>query len=635
MTSQRKKIETKVTQALQHCRLFESCLVSLILNYLPPATCDTWLHEIVADGNFGNALIALQANIDPNTRNRKGATCLMLAVQHKQQDILRLLQFYGAASHLWDHERRTAWYWAVRYNNAPVFYDMLQKATRHRDIHFPSWNGHLMLLHAVCFRHVFFTEALLQANADPNARIFRALPPLHRVCAGTNALPLLDLLLKHKACVNAKNYSGHSPLGVAVWKNRNWAVERLLKYGVGVHSDCGLNKPLLHYAVRNSAWMVAQTLLNFGASPNAFDDQGKTALHYACVRNDTGTATNFLLQAKADPNLADRNGNYPLHLILLPQRAGHPMFVPFQMHKLLEHKANVDVQNARGETPLLKAFQAVQNFSMAHKLLSAGANPNLQDSEGNSPLHLLANHASERVTHIELLIEHKADTNAVNHRNETPLNQAVKYRFHNVAIALLDAKADPNRGQSSLMLEMQSLPLQHSRQKLLECRAHVNAMDSQGRTPLHHASGISSWHLAEMLLKSRADPNALDHAGQTPLHYASYTCVVRLLLDHKAPINARSRVGKTALYVACEDTNTSVVEMLLEEKAHVNVGDQAQTRPLHVLARYGFSCQPTVRMLIEYKADVKANNKFGVTALHAAAHNPDQKNMQDVLREYQ
>ena len=143
------------------------------------------------------------------------------------------------------------------------------------------------------------------------------------------------------------------------------------------------------------------------------------------------------------------------------------------------------------------------NVAKACILLVAGANPNLKDLEGNLPLHLLASDASERVASIESLIEYKADMNASNHRNETPLNLAVKCRFHNVVNTLLDVKADPNSGQSSLLLAMQSLPYRRLVQKLLNCRAHVNVADSQGRSSLHYACGTSSWHLVGQSQRSR------------------------------------------------------------------------------------------------------------------------------------
>jgi ankyrin repeat protein len=90
----------------------------------------------------------------------------------------------------------------------------------------------------------------------------------------------------------------------------------------------------------------------------------------------------------------------------------------------------------------------------------------------------------------------------------------------------------------------------------------------------------------ELLLAQGADPNATNAAGATALMRAAGSYEkVRLLLAHGANPNAKSALGNTALILAA------------------NTIDSA----------------PTVRALLEKGADVRATNRFGVTAIHTAA----------------
>lgn len=93
---------------------------------------------------------------------------------------------------------------------------------------------------------------------------------------------------------------------------------------------------------------------------------------------------------------------------------------------------------------------------------------------------------------------------------------------------------------------------------LLESGADVNARDKQGNTPLNVAlrgkGNANKTNLVALLLSSGADPNAKTRVGQsTPLHSAvtlGDIAVVKLLLSHKADVNATDKNGVTPLQEA-------------------------------------------------------------------------------------
>ena len=100
-------------------------------------------------------------------------------------------------------------------------------------------------------------------------------------------------------------------------------------------------------------------------------NSGETALHIVAKRADA-LWTRFLLQKGADPNSRDGRGNTPL---LVAVTVGASDLVPI----LIAGKANVNLANQSGETPLIRAVQRRDLNSVA-ALLKAGANPDQPDN---------------------------------------------------------------------------------------------------------------------------------------------------------------------------------------------------------------------------------------------------------------
>ena len=97
---------------------------------------------------------------------------------------------------------------------------------------------------------------------------------------------------------------------------------------------------------------------------------GESALHIAVKRGD-GTYLRYFLQHGADPDMRDGRGNTPL-LVAVSQGEAE------LINTLVAAHANVNLANTAGETPLIRAVQR-RDVAMVRQLLQAGGNPDQRD----------------------------------------------------------------------------------------------------------------------------------------------------------------------------------------------------------------------------------------------------------------
>src|SRR5215467_3494938 len=151
--------------------------------------------------------------------------------------------------------------------------------------------------------------------------------------------------------------------------------------------------------------------------------------------------------------------------------------------------------------------------------------------------------------------------------------------------------------------------------------SEVNQRDKRGGTPLHYAAAFGSAGTLRGLLEKGADVNAVNAFGATPLMFAvNEPAKAALLVMHGANVNARSKMGRTALLLAAaSDGSSQTVRLLLEHGAEIAICDEMKVTPL--LAATAANDTLTIRILIERGADVNAPDATGITPLMYAAMN--------------
>jgi ankyrin repeat protein len=128
-------------------------------------------------------------------------------------------------------------------------------------------------------------EALLSHGADPNAKITSGRTALHQA-AGQGAIKVIEVLLAHKADINAIDNAGYTPLygaiSYGVGKGGIGVVEVLVKNGakINVKNDRDGETPF-HKAISRGNIDVVQLLISHGADVNAVSKYGVTSLYFA------------------------------------------------------------------------------------------------------------------------------------------------------------------------------------------------------------------------------------------------------------------------------------------------------------------------------------------------------------------
>jgi len=283
----------------------------------------------------------------------------------------------------------------------------------------------------------------------------------------------------------------------------------------------GGERPSLVAAAKDADKETLRALLQKGASVNAAEADGTTALHWASYRDDVDSA-DLLIRAGANVNAANDLGATPLWTASLNGSA--PM-----VGRLLDAGANPNTALLAGETPVMVASRSGYP-AVVEQLIGKGANVNARGARGQTALMwAVAQHHADCV---KVLLAHGADIRVRSDVwSEVMAVPPHGYLEYNRAI--------PHGGNTALMFAARAGDLASAR-LLVAAGAAVNDTDAWGVSATTLAAHSGYAELVEFLLERGADANA-SAAGFSALHAAILRrdeTMVRALLLHGADANA-------------------------------------------------------------------------------------------------
>ncbi|HEX5307179.1 MAG TPA: ankyrin repeat domain-containing protein [Dyella sp.] len=296
-----------------------------------------------------------------------------------------------------------------------------------------------------------------------------------------------------------------------------------------------------------------------------------------------------LVEAGADPNTAPQPDDRDQRPALLLAALLPDTRL---LRALIARGADVN-RSAGGLTALLAATRdSLQGRAEAvMTLISNGANPLVTDAEGNTALHGAV--LSDEPIVAAMLLDAGADLNAINRAGLTPLATACRAANWPLAKFLLERGAKAQLADAEPALVAAASLADDDPQGirlLLKHRAAINAVDARKRSALMTAAAEGHEEIARALRAAGADVNLVDQHGSTALMEAA-------------------RAGAVA-----------IVQLLAQAEPDAAVRDQHGRDALTLACQSPRAHAETVRALLGLGADPKAVGGDGRSALdHAAA----------------
>ena len=357
-------------------------------------------------------------------------------------------------------------------------------------------------------------KMLLNACADPNAEDSNGMVPLH-LAAIKGHISVVEALLDGLALVDKRVQDGTemTALHLAARSGKDIVARKLLERQATITTTWQGRTPL-HIAAENGHKFVVRVILEFDpAFIDAQDNTGATALYLAAERGHTEVLKILLEQGKAKSDLKTEYERYTaLHIAA---KKGNTLVIK----ELVEHEADANAQDKSRQTPLHTAA-LTGKLESVEALLKIGANPDATDQSKHTPLHCAAMCGDLSV--VRALLDGGAHQNATSSYGRTALHWAAWYGFSPIVKELIQRGTDLERKDRA---EWTALHYAYSEieatKELLEARADVDAINSEGSTPLLLASQDLCLQVMELLVNAKADPRIADNRKATPLHKVS------------------------------------------------------------------------------------------------------------------
>jgi ankyrin repeat protein len=466
----------------------------------------------------------------------------------------------------------------------------------------PAAGSDALLAEAVKQQDAAAVQTLLEQHVDVNVTQPDGATALHWA-AYWNDVETTNVLLRAGATANATNDLGVTPLWLASAHADATIVAKLLTAGADPNTAHLSGESPLMVAARTGRVRVVETLLAHGANVNAKETgHDQTALMWAAANRHPGVVR-ALLRAGAELDVRSRVRQRKVYL---PSR-GASYRLSFEEH--IERQDVTERQHG-GFTPLL--FVAQQGDAESAKLLlAAGANVNDTAPIGWSALEVAAFKNQTEVARV--LLDNGANSDA-GRAGFTALHAAVLRGNLDLVEALLTHGAD---------VDAQITQATGARRQSADYGFSTNTI---GATPLYLAARYGEVAIMRALAAAGSDLRMVLPDGTTPMMAAMQLDRINSLDLANAGNGGLGRDRRDRhVYFRLSDTPSpedverdvvEMVELAVAGGGEVGAVDARGNTPLHHAASNGLNS--VIEILVDYGADLNVTNSGRQTPLDVA-----------------
>ena len=456
--------------------------------------------------------------------NGVDAPAIVDAARAQDTDAVRTLLAEGADVDAAQPDGATALHWAAYRDDHETAALLLDAGT---DVNATNELGATPLWLAADNGSAVMVERLLEAGADPDIALHNGETPVMTASRTGNADAVRHLAARG-ADLNAKERSrAQTALMWAVAQGHHEVIEVLLAHGARVDARSRIRPRMMHAAATNGSQYDQGVIWNRG---------GYTPLLFAARHGDV-EAGRRLVGAGADIDDAAPTG---ASVLVVAAHSGHVDFVRFAL------AAGADPNDiGAGYAPLHAAILR-GDLELATALLAGGADPNARLEKG-TPLRRAGQDWAIAPQHV----------------SATPYWLAAFYQEANIMRALAAWGADPGL----TTLERWAYVFERAggigpphiaggfQTPLLAAVSGANNRGRRFNSSLRNPDREerAAYEAARAAIEHGADVNRTDHVGTAPVHSAAqrnYATVVELLAENGADLNLRNGQGRTALALA-------------------------------------------------------------------------------------
>jgi len=503
---------------------------------------DTALHIASAGGHWKIVKILLEKGADVHAEDRWGEPPLHNAFYSKADcsEVAELLLEYGADVNATGREGKTPLQRACFMSDLQSVKLLVQHVQRYGDVEVRSNHLGTALIDALLAEEFSYdaVEAIAKVLLDSGANVKVAADDgdtaLHCACGGTY-VETVRRLVKCGANLEARDSRGSTPLSCAA------------------RADSCLSD-------EDEKEIVVKLLLDHGAKVNVAQNDGGTALHFAC---DTGSLeiARLLLNRGADLEAKDGYNETPLFLACTCLRGN------MDIAKELVQQRGADIYSKdEDQKTLFDCLKRRQGTANATRFLLEQYEEKVWEQEGRLSLHAILREA----THLE------------NSKVQLPMGTLTADELLGLlgpihSRDLASIRSQDHNGDLPLHIVCRTstnAPIKVLRFFVMQDTHTLASVNRAGSLPIHEAcrGGASLAMIKYLVKKGGVDTlDARDEQGALPVHVLCQSNpsvdVVKFLVNQDpGSISEETSAGALPFMLACEGSaSESVLQFLLTE----------------------------------------------------------------------